>query len=151
MAAGPLCFFFPYFLLLVIYAVRRIQRIAQDLQQALRQIEHKALSDKYAAADKQIRLGNSTDAAYGLARLLGVSDKDIASYLDQHEVAIQREFDTHGDKMDQANLAEILAGTYTDTAGEMKSLDDLMLHQHVQMAKLERHHVLALRLYTTES
>jgi hypothetical protein len=53
--------------------------------------------------------------------------------------------------MDKANLADILAGNYIDSDGKTKSLDDLMLHPHVQMAKLERHHVLALRLYTTES
>ena len=53
--------------------------------------------------------------------------------------------------MDQDNLARILAGTFRDDAGETKSLEELMAHPHAQMAKLGRHHILALRLYTTNS
>ena len=34
---------------------------------------------------------------------------------------------------------------------ERKTLEELMAHPHAQMAKLGRHHILALRLYTTDS
>ena len=48
--------------------------------------------------------------------------------------------------MDQGNLARILA-----SAGETKTLEQLMEHPHAKLAKLSRHHILALRLYTTSS
>ena len=48
--------------------------------------------------------------------------------------------------MDQGNLARIHA-----SAGETKTLEQLMEHPHAKLAKLSRHHILALRLYTTSS
>ena len=38
-----------------------------------------------------------------------------------------------------------------DSNGERKALDDLVAHPHAKTAQLLRHHVLALRLYTTSS
>ena len=107
------------------------------------------LPDKYVAAQKQIRLGKAADAAHGLRRLLGVTDAQVGTYLQQHEAAIEQEFAEHGDGMDQDNLARILAGTFRDDAGETKSLEELLAHPSARMAKLGRHHILALRLYTT--
>ena len=70
----------------------------------------------------------------------------------QKEVgAIEHEFNTLGSSKDKQNLREILAGTYLDDAGHCRSLDELMAHPHAKMAKLERQHVLALRLYTSSS
>ena len=108
-----------------------------------------ALPDKYVVAHQQIRLGKASDAAHGLGRLLGVTDAQIGTYLQQHEAAIEHEFAKHGDAMDQDNLARILAGTFRDDAGETKSLEELLAHPSARMAKLGRHHILALRLYTT--
>ena len=65
--------------------------------------------------------------------------------------AIEREFASHGSSKDQQNLRQILAGTYVDDAGYCRTLEELMAHPHAKMAKLERQHVLALRLYTTDS
>merc|ERR1711969_471432 len=108
-----------------------------------------ALPDKYVAAQKQIRLGKAADAAHGLRRLLGVTDDQIGSYYQQHEAAIEQEFASKGDADDKDNLARILAGTFRDDAGETKSLEELLAHPSARMAKLGRHHILALRLYTT--
>ena len=65
--------------------------------------------------------------------------------------AIEREFASHGSSKDQQNLRQILAGSYVDDAGYCRTLEELMAHPHAKMAKLERQHVLALRLYTTDS
>ncbi len=70
-------------------------------------------------AQKQIRLGKAADAAHGLPRLLGVSDDQIGSYYTQREAAIEHEFATKGDGVDQDNLARILAGTFRDDAGNV--------------------------------
>ena len=109
------------------------------------------LPERYVAATNQIRLGQPADAAHGLPRLLGVSDAQVGHYLQDPEEAIKREVRINGDARDQDNLARILAGTYLDSNGETKTLDELLQHPYAQMAKLGRHHILALRLYTTES
>ena len=109
------------------------------------------LPERYVAAANQIRLGQPADAAHGLPRLLGVSDYQVGRYLQDPNEAIKREVRINGDARDQDNLARILAGTYLDSNGETKTLSELLQHPHAQMAKLGQHHVLALRLYTTES
>ena len=109
------------------------------------------LPERYVAATNQIRLGQPVDAAHGLATLLGISDAQLGNFLQNPEQAISREFRVNGSTRDQENLTRILAGTYLDSNGDAKTLDELVQHPHAQAAKLQRHHVLALRLYTTES
>ena len=65
--------------------------------------------------------------------------------------AIEHEFTTLGSGKDRQNLRRILDGSYVDDAGGTKTLEELMAHPHAQMAKLGRHHILALRLYTTST
>ena len=109
------------------------------------------LPQKYVAATNQIRLGHPADATHGLPRLLGVCNDQTANYLQDPEEAIKRKFAVSGDGRDQENLARILAGTYLDSHRHTKTLDELLQHPYARMADLKRHHVLVLRLYTTES
>jgi hypothetical protein len=111
-----------------------------------------AMLDKYIAADKQMRLGKGSDAAHGIKVLLGVSDAIIGTYLQQHEAAIEQEFAAHGTAEDQANYRCVLAGTrLPGWACPGVSVDSLLAHSSAQTAKLGRHHIIALRLYTTSS
>ena len=111
-----------------------------------------ATLDKYIAADKQIRLGKGSDAAHGIKVLLGVSDAIIGTYLQQHEAAIEQEFTAHGTAEDKANYRCVLAGTrIPGWACPGISVDSLLAHASAQTAKLGRHHIIALRLYTTSS
>ena len=54
---------------------------------------------------------------------------------------------TGGTPDDKENFRKIKSGTW----GDGKTLDALTQHAHAKTAKLQRHHVLALRLYTTSS
>ena len=108
-----------------------------------------ALPPKYTAAGKQIRLGKPAHAAHGMEALLGVSLHQI--FARDGMDAIQHEFQTYGSDTDKGNLSSILNGTYVDSHGSSKTLDELMNHQHAIWSKLERYEVLALRLYTTSS
>eukprot|EP01043_Picozoa_sp_COSAG02_P012855 COSAG02_NODE_505_length_20935_cov_38.509119_12_plen_571_part_00 len=108
--------------------------------------------DKYVAADKQIRLGKLADAAHGIKVLLGVSDAAVSIYLQQHEEAIKQEFAAHGTPEDKANLRCILSGTkIPGWACPGVSVDLLLAHSSARTAKLGRHHIIALRIYTTSS
>ena len=108
--------------------------------------------DKYVAADKQIRLGKLADAAHGIKVLLGVSDAAVSIYLQQHEEAIKQEFVAHGTPEDKANLRCILSGTkIPGWACPGVSVDLLLAHSSARTAKLGRHHIIALRIYTTSS
>jgi hypothetical protein len=79
-----------------------------------------------------------------------VCDGELGTYLQEHEVAIQREIDLHGDARDKENLRCILTGTkrFGWAAG---TIDSLLAHDSARAAKLERHHIIALRFYTTSS
>jgi hypothetical protein len=108
-------------------------------------------SDKFFSGDKSIKMGQPQDATHGLPTLMGVGDTEIATFLLQGEGAIEREFVTHGSPKDQENFAKIVGGSYVDSSGACKTMEELMVHPHAVMAKLRRPHVLALRLYTTDS
>ena len=109
------------------------------------------LLDKYIAAEKQIRLGKASDAARGIKALLGVSDAMMITYLQQHEAAIEQEFAAHGSMEDKHNLRCILTGTRRPGWTSICSLDSLLAHDSAQTAGLGRHHIIALRLYTSSS
>eukprot|EP01044_Picomonas_judraskeda_P013067 COSAG03_NODE_1939_length_3323_cov_386.678350_3_plen_138_part_00 len=107
---------------------------------------------RYIAADKQIRLGKAADAAHGIKVLLGVSDAEISGFLQQHEAAIKQEFAAHGSPEDKENLRCVLSGRkLPGWACPGVSIDVLLGHSSARTAKLGRHHIIALRLYTTSS
>ena len=60
-------------------------------------------------------------------------------------------FHEHGEAGDRDNLRQIVQGVFVDSDGKSKTLDELVTHPHAKTAQLLRHHVLALRLYTTSS
>ena len=74
------------------------------------------LPEKYVAAQNQIRLGKPGAATHGLRVLMGVTDAQIGSFLQDHEAAIEREFAAGGSDKDKENLQRILAGTYLDSS-----------------------------------
>lgn len=106
-----------------------------------------------------IRLGDGVQAATGLANLMGIDEATIGNFHQGQISAIEREFMQHGSEKDKRNFLTVMDGTYTnppDTSGNVdtasqKSIDELMESPEVQTAGLGRHHVIALRLYTTSS
>lgn len=108
---------------------------------------------KYVAPE--IRLGSPMIAAHGLAELLGVSSEHQGKMMIAKEKAIIAEFNKYGKPEDKDNLKHVLAGTYREDWGRSNalsvSLDALLATDEAKAAHLERHHILALRLYTTSS
>lgn len=106
-----------------------------------------------------IRLGNAVAAATGLADLMGIDESTIGNFLEQKISAIEAEFQEHGNAEDKRNFIAVLDGTYQnppDAEGNadttpQKTIEELMQSPQVRTAKLGRHHVVALRLYTTSS
>ena len=107
--------------------------------------------DKYVAADKQIRLGQPDDATHGIEVLLGLTDAAMAQLFQDPITAIQQEFAVHGSADDKENLRCALLGIQKLGWSSGITLDALMVHENATMAKLQRHHILVLRLYTTSS
>jgi predicted transcriptional regulator len=105
------------------------------------------VSDRFVVPPSTIRLGKPGAAAHGLADLMGIGDAHVSAYLADPEGAIRREFAESGSQADQENLRQILEGTLDDG----KTLAALVEHPHAKTARLKRHHVLALRMYTTQS
>ena len=108
---------------------------------------------KYVAP--HIKLGPPAAAAHGLAMFMGVSTELQGKMMTAKEKGIIYEFERFGNPEDKDNLKHVLAGTYRKDWGrsEAKSvtLEALLATEGAQTAKLERHHILALRLYTTSS
>lgn len=114
-----------------------------------------------------IRLGMATQAAAGLADLMGFDDMSLLHYIDGHgggSDAIIHEINKNGTEADKKNLRTLLDGTYTnppdskgapqtpeELAGQSKTIDELIETEEAKIAKLQRAHVLALRLYTTST
>jgi len=103
---------------------------------------------KFTSNGNSIRMGKAEDATHGLQVLLGATGPQIGSFLQDPEAAIKREFMAHGTSSDKQHYADIINGTFH---GNKKTLDQLLAHPDAKMAKLERHHILVLRLYTTSS
>ena len=78
---------------------------------------------------------------------MGITNVHISAYLADPEAAILREFANSGGEADKENLRKVLEGAFDDG----KTLDMLVQHPHAKTARLERYHVLALRMYTTQS
>lgn len=115
-------------------------------------------SSKFVAP--MIRLGAASHAATGLPGLMGVDESTIGQYLQEKILAIVKEFEAHGSDEDQQNLRGLLDGTYRNPPDSItglidttpcKCIDDLMQSPEVKLADLGKHHVLAIRLYTTSS
>lgn len=116
---------------------------------------------------KAMRLGRATQAAAGLADLMGYNDMSLLHYIDGHGggmEAIIHEINTDGTEEDKRNLRGLIDGTYVnppnsngdpltpeELVGQSKTIDELMQTEQVKTAKLLRAHVLALRLYTTST
>jgi hypothetical protein len=107
--------------------------------------------DKFMSAARSIRMGKAEDAVHGLPVLMGIKATELHAMLAEGEAAIAREIEASGSAKDKANFAAIVAGTYSDDNDECIGLDELVAHPHAVLAKLERYHVLALRLYTTDT
>lgn len=106
-----------------------------------------------------IRLGTGVQAAVGLPQLMGVDDATIGGYQQHPMASIEREFMQNGTEIDKKNFETVMDGTYRnppDADGKLdktppKTIGELMLSPDVQTAGLKKHHVVALRLYTTKS
>ena len=85
------------------------------------------------------------EAALGLHELLGVHHCVYGNYCRDPMDAIRLEFEREGGRH-KANYDRVLNGEL-----DGKTLDELVEHPDAKMAKLEKYHILALRLYTTES
>jgi hypothetical protein len=103
--------------------------------------------EKFIVPGEAIVVGSLADATAGIGSLLGVSDEQLAQYTLEGTAAIEREFMTNGTAEDKANFAKVRDGTFEDG----KTLDAIMVHPHSTVAKLQRHHVMAVRLYTSSS
>jgi hypothetical protein len=106
-----------------------------------------AANDKFVA--EIINLGSPEQGIHGVLALMGCSYEDEAMFLTQKDAAIEKEF-MNGSATDKRNYRAVVAGT--DGGGwQTATLDSLAAHPNAERATLSRHHVLALRLYTTSS
>ena len=105
--------------------------------------------DKFIAPGKTLHLGSILDATLGIGNLLlgDGAEEQMAQYTLEGEAAIEREFMQNGSATDRSNYVKVRDGTY----GDGKTLEALMAHASTKVAKLQRYHVLGLRLYTTSS
>ena len=72
----------------------------------------------------------------------------MAGFLKKPEAAIESEFKRHGTQKDKDNFRKVRDGLFEDG----RTLNGLLQHPNAKLAKgLGRHHILALRLYTTRS
>jgi hypothetical protein len=119
-----------------------------------------AADDKFVTEMRFLRLGLATDQALGIEHLLGMNPVDFAG---EEEAFIEKEFTFAGDRVrepvpekHQANFHAVRSGTNLlpphkpwNTGG--KTIEELLQHPDAVSANLKRHHILALRLYTTSS
>jgi hypothetical protein len=96
-------------------------------------------------------LGKPVEIAYGLKELLGVNSQTVGGYLIDAMSAIRAECEAVGLEEDKQNLQHILAGTQNGGWEATKSIDELLAHSSSKLAHLEKHHVVALRMYTSSS
>ena len=113
--------------------------------------EVEVVLDKYMSAEKQLRIGQPEESTHGVQVLMGLTDVMLGTFLQDPIGAIEREFARGGSAEDKENLRCALHGIKRAGWTSGTSLDSLVAHEHAKIAKLELHHVLALRLYTTSS
>lgn len=107
-----------------------------------------AAASKFVSAGEMV-FGNPAEAVLGLPCFLGIDDAAVARFLTDPMGAISSAVAEHGTATDKDWFDLITSGTFTDSAGETKTLDELLRHPAAVAAELGRHHVLALRLYTS--
>jgi hypothetical protein len=125
--------------------------------------ELKELRGKLEAADELVSsnskfvasaivLGQAEEAAHGLKELLGITTGQLGQIMIDPLSAIKKEFAASEISAEnKANLKHVLAGTKQTVWENKKPLAELLQHQDSKAAKLEEHHIVALRLYTTSA
>lgn len=111
----------------------------------------------------EIRLGRATQAADGLADLMGYTNMTIIQHImatGGDVDAIINEIMWNGTAEDKQNLQGVLDGTYQtndadaspeELAARRMTIDELMETEQVKASKLSRAHVLGIRLYSTST
>jgi hypothetical protein len=125
--------------------------------------ELKELQGKLGAADELVSsnskfvasaivLGQADEAAHGLKELLSITTGQLGQIMIDPLAAIKKEFAASEISAEnKANLKHVLAGTKQTVWENKKKLAQLLQHQDSKAAKLEEHHIVALRLYTTSA
>jgi hypothetical protein len=99
-------------------------------------------------------MGKNTLSAVGLTTVMGVDPRTYRDIKNKVQKIVD-EFKRSGTKEDNANVERLMNGTYSNPKTPDKvlpSIADIMSgSSEVEIAGLQAHHVLALRLYTTSS
>ena len=96
----------------------------------------------------QLILGKADDHLHGLQALLGVPSALIGKWLTNPIKAIQNDFKNHPDTV--SNPSKAASDQYCLKMCK-KKVKQLMEHPKTKEAHLEEHHVLALRVYTSQA
>lgn len=124
-----------------------------------------SIDSKFVADVGSLKFGESSLAALGIEKLLGISQDTMIQYLQEGVEAISREIQAYGGEEDRANLEYILEQRavekevlgndrtmrFQDRGHTGLSLDDFCAMPAAKIADLKRHEVLALRLYTSST
>lgn len=114
--------------------------------------KNKLRVEKFQAPE--IKLGNPQVAIDGVAKLMDVNEHELMAEGKELQ-AIKDEFSSKGTDDDKENLKHVLEGTYRGKWRRAKSqsvtVEALLQTKQAVTAKLQWHHILALRLYTTSS
>ena len=102
---------------------------------------------KFLYTPTTLRLGSVDDHTLGLSTLLGVGTSALGTLQGLGVEGIRREVFTSGSASDRKNFEDIVSGAWADK----KTVAGLLEHVSARRAKLEAAHVVALRLYTTNS
>jgi hypothetical protein len=99
-------------------------------------------------------LGKNTLSAVGLATIMGVDPRTYRDIRNKVQKIVD-EFKRSGTQEDNANVERLMNGTYSNPESPDKVLPSVAAimagSPEVEIAGLQAHHVLALRLYTTSS
>jgi hypothetical protein len=121
---------------------------------------------KFVSAGRSLVLGTGSVVGMGVLAAMGIPNGGARhiSILTDGVAEITREFTTLGEHCDEADKerfdyvfnqrASLLVhenGAKRDVGNEGMTLDDFMQHPNVRIAHLSKAHVLALRLYTSNS
>jgi hypothetical protein len=101
----------------------------------------------------ELRIGKPEDAKMGLDARLRINSKQRGEFLVKGLVAIEEAIGMNGTAEDQRNLKQILEGTLRQAhpTQKTKTIENIMKEDVVADSKLEKSHVVALRLYTTST
>jgi hypothetical protein len=108
-----------------------------------------AINDKFVVHAQSLSQGEVKERFDNLRELLGIDTEFLKEIHRRPEGSIEDEF-LRGEGVGQEhqqNFLRVRGGQFEDC----KTIEHLLLHSDAVDAKLERHHVLALRLFTTTS